>query len=509
MATSRSERPIRRVLVANRGEIAVRIMRACRELGIESVAVYSDPDRSALHVRQADRAYPIGPAAAAESYLRIDKLLAVAKESGADAVHPGYGFLSERAPFAKACLDAGLAFIGPSPEAISAMGDKVEARRLMRKAGVPVVPGSDDALDSDAEVERLASEIGFPVMLKAAGGGGGKGMRLVSAAAELKSGLRAARSEAKSAFGDDRVYVEKAIGRPRHVEVQVLGDTHGHVVHLYERECSIQRRHQKVIEESPSTAIDQKTREEMGRVAVQAAKAVDYVSAGTIEFLVDQDRRFYFLEMNTRIQVEHPITEAVTGVDLVRAQLEIAAGRPLGFRQEDVVQRGWAIECRIYAEDPENNFLPAPGRIDVLRVPSGIGIRDDSGVYEGFEVSTHYDPILSKLVAWGRNRDEAIGRMLRALREYVIVGPVSNVAFHRWALEHPAFRAGDIDTGFIARHFQKGVLAGDTSADLPLIGAALAAVARGGTAAGRNGAAPPSAPRSRWREIARREALRD
>jgi len=509
MATSRSERPLRRVLVANRGEIAVRIMRACRELGIESVAVYSDPDRSALHVRQADRAYPIGPAPAAESYLRIDKLLAVAKESGADAVHPGYGFLSERAPFAKACLDAGLVFIGPSPEAISAMGDKVEARRLMRKAGVPVVPGSDDALDSDAEVERLASEIGFPVMLKAAGGGGGKGMRLVSAAAELKSGLRAARSEAKSAFGDDRVYVEKAIVRPRHVEVQVLGDTHGHVVHLYERECSIQRRHQKVIEESPSTAIDQKTREEMGRVAVHAAKAVDYVSAGTIEFLVDQDRRFYFLEMNTRIQVEHPITEAVTGIDLVRAQLEIAAGRPLGFRQEDVVQRGWAIECRIYAEDPENNFLPAPGRIDVLRVPSGIGIRDDSGVYEGFEVSTHYDPILSKLVAWGRNRDEAIGRMLRALREYVIVGPVSNVAFHRWALEHPAFRAGDIDTGFIARHFQKGVLAGDTTADLPLIGAALAAVARGGTAAGRNGAAPASAPRSRWREIARREALRD
>jgi acetyl-CoA carboxylase, biotin carboxylase subunit len=473
MATSRSERPIRRVLVANRGEIAVRIMRACRELGIESVAVYSEPDRSALHVRQADRAYPIGPAPAMESYLRIDKLLAVAKESAADAVHPGYGFLSERAPFAKACLDAGLVFIGPSPAAISAMGDKVEARRLMRKAGVPVVPGSDDALDSDAEVERLAGEIGFPVMLKAAGGGGGKGMRLVSNPDDLKNALRAARSEAKSAFGDDRVYVEKAIIRPRHVEVQVLGDMHGHVVHLYERECSIQRRHQKVIEESPSTAIDQKTRDEMGRVAVQAAKAVDYVSAGTIEFLVDQDRRFYFLEMNTRIQVEHPITEAVTGVDLVRAQLEIAAGRPLGFRQEDVVQRGWAIECRIYAEDPENNFLPAPGRIDVLRVPSGIGIRDDSGVYEGFEVSTHYDPILSKLVAWGSNRDEAIGRMLRALREYVIVGPVSNVAFHRWALEHPAFRAGDIDTGFIARHFQKGALAGDTTADLPLVGPAV------------------------------------
>jgi acetyl-CoA carboxylase biotin carboxylase subunit len=292
--------------------------------------------------------------------------------------------------------------------------------------------------------------------------------------------------------------------------VQVLGDQHGTVVHLYERECSIQRRHQKVIEESPSTAIDAATREEMGRVAVQAAKAVDYVSAGTIEFLVDQDRCFYFLEMNTRIQVEHPITEAVTGVDLVKAQVEIAAGVPLRFRQEDVVQRGWAIECRIYAEDPENNFLPAPGRIDVLRVPSGIGIRDDSGVYEGFEVSTHYDPILSKLVAWGSSRDEAIDRMLRALREYVIVGPTSNVAFHRWALEHPAFRAGDIDTGFIARHFKPGVLAGDTAADLPLIGATIAALARVGTVEGRNGArAPAAAPRSRWRELGRREALRD
>jgi acetyl-CoA carboxylase biotin carboxylase subunit len=518
MATSRSKAPrsapgaadaplFRRILVANRGEIAVRVMRACRELGIESVAVYSEPDRSALHVRQADHAYPIGPAAASESYLRIDKLVAAAKVSGAQAIHPGYGFLSERAAFAEACREAGIVFIGPSPEAISAMGDKVEARRLMRLAGVPVVPGSDDALASDAEVERLAAETGFPVMLKAAGGGGGKGMRLVGSAAELKSGLRAARSEAKSAFGDDRVYVEKAIVRPRHVEVQVLGDTHGNVVHLYERECSIQRRHQKVIEESPSLAIDQATREEMGRVGVQAAKAVDYVGAGTIEFLVDQDRKFYFLEMNTRIQVEHPITEAVTGVDLVKAQIEIAAGRPLRFRQEDVVQRGWAIECRIYAEDPDNNFLPAPGRIEVLRVPSGIGIRDDSGIYEGFEVSTYYDPILSKLVAWGSTRDEAIGRMLRALREYVIVGPTANVAFHRWALEHPDFRAGDIDTGFIGRHFKPAPPADGVAADLPVIGAALAAVSRSGVAA--NGSRPPEAPRSRWRELARREALRE
>jgi acetyl-CoA carboxylase biotin carboxylase subunit len=362
MATSPSEpseKPLfRRVLVANRGEIAVRVIRALRELGIESVAVYSEPDRTALHVRQADHAYPIGPAASAESYLRTDKILAVAKASGAEAIHPGYGFLSERADFPRACREAGIVFIGPSPEAIAAMGDKVEARRLVTKAGVPVVPGSEEALASDTDVEALARDIGFPVMLKAAGGGGGKGMRLVAQAEDLKNALRAARSEAKSAFGDDRVYVEKAIIRPRHVEVQVFGDAHGNVIHLYERECSIQRRHQKVIEESPSRAIDQKTREEMGRVAVQAARAVHYQGAGTIEFLVDQERRFYFLEMNTRIQVEHAITEAVTGVDLVKMQIEVAAGRPLRLRQEDVVQRGWAIECRIYAEIRRTTSFP-------------------------------------------------------------------------------------------------------------------------------------------------------
>ena len=513
MATSRSDSgraagpPFRRVLVANRGEIAVRVMRACRELGVEAVAVYSEPDRTALHVRQADLAYAIGPAPASESYLRIDKLLAVARESGAEAVHPGYGFLAERAAFARACAEAGVVFIGPSAEAIEAMGDKLEARRRMIAAGVPVVPGSEEPVESDVQVERLAAEFGFPVMLKAAGGGGGKGMRLVGTREELKSALRGARSEARSAFGDDRVYVEKAIVRPRHVEVQVLGDTQGHVVHLYERECSIQRRHQKVIEESPSLAVDQKTREQMGRVAVQAAQAVGYVGAGTVEFLVDPERRFYFLEMNTRIQVEHPITEAVTGVDLVKAQIEIAAGRPLRLRQPDVVQRGWAIECRIYAEDPDNNFLPAPGRIEVLRVPSGIGIRDDSGVYEGFEVSTFYDPMISKLIAWGSNRDEAIDRMLRALAEYTVVGPVANIAFHRWALEHPAFRAGDIDTGFIARHFRPA--APDAAGDLPVIGAAIAAVSRLDGAASRPGAAPPGLAPSRWRTLARREALRE
>jgi acetyl-CoA carboxylase biotin carboxylase subunit len=500
---------IRRVLIANRGEIAVRVIRACRELGIESVAVYSDPDRTALHTRLADHAFHIGPAAAAESYLQIPKLLDVAKRAGADAVHPGYGFLSERAPFARAVREAGLTFVGPSPEAIEAMGDKVEARRRMIAAKVPVVPGSEHPIESDAEVEKLVREIGFPVMLKAAGGGGGKGMRLVHDQAGLASGLRSARSEAKSAFGDDRVYVEKAIIRPRHIEVQVLGDTHGNVIHLYERECSIQRRHQKVIEESPSLAIDQKTREAMGAVAVQAAKAVDYVGAGTIEFLVDQQRNFYFLEMNTRIQVEHPITEMVTGVDLVRAQLEIAAGKPLPVKQKDVVQRGWAVECRIYAEDPENNFLPAPGRIEVLQVPTGLGVRDDSGVYEGFEVSTFYDPILSKLVAWGATREEATQRMLRALHEYVVVGPTVNVAFHRWALRHPRFVAGDIDTGFIDKEFKPEMLRPEGGGDVALIGAAIAATER---ARSRNGggavAGVPSGSRSHWLEVGRREALR-
>ncbi|HYV56609.1 MAG TPA: acetyl-CoA carboxylase biotin carboxylase subunit [Candidatus Nitrosopolaris sp.] len=511
MATSRSERParplFRRVLIANRGEIAVRVIRACRELGIESVAVFSEPDRTALHVRQADHAYPIGPAAPTESYLSIDKLLGVAKAAGAEAVHPGYGFLAERTAFAEACRSAGLVLIGPTPEAMAAMGDKLEARRIMSRAGVPVVPGTEEPVSSESEVTRLAGEIGFPVLLKAAGGGGGKGMRLVERPGDLAGALRSARSEAKSSFGDDRVYIERAILQPRHVEVQVLGDSQGHIIHLYERECSIQRRHQKVIEESPSLAIDQTTREAMGEVAVKAARTVNYTGAGTIEFLVDPARKFYFLEMNTRIQVEHPITEAVTGVDLVKAQIEVAAGLPLGYRQEDIVQRGWAIECRVYAEDPENHFLPAPGKIEVLRVPSGIGIRDDSGVYEGFEVSTNYDPLLSKLVAWGSNRNEAIERMLRALREYTVVGPTTNLAFHRWALEHPAFRAGEIDTGFIARHFRPGAPPDGLAADLPLIGAALAAVSR--TRQAPNGAGVAAAPGSRWRELARREALRE
>jgi acetyl-CoA carboxylase biotin carboxylase subunit len=443
----------KRILIANRGEIAVRVIRACRELGIETVAVYSTADRAALHVQYADYAYLIGPPPSAESYLAIPKIIEVAKKSGAEAIHPGYGFLSERAAFARACQEAGIVFIGPSPEAIEKMGDKVTARTIMQQAGVPVVPGTD-VLGSEEEVLKAAERIGFPVMFKASAGGGGKGMRLVHSRDEVISALRGVRSEARSSFGDDRMYMEKFVEKPRHVEVQVLGDSYGHIIHLYERECSLQRRHQKVIEESPSTAINSTVREKMGQVAVEAARAVNYVGAGTVEFLVDAQQNFYFLEMNTRIQVEHPITELVTGIDLVKAQIEIAAGERLALRQKDVQQRGWAIECRIYAEDPARDFFPCPGKIEILRVPSGPGIRDDSGVYEGWEVPIYYDPLISKLCAYGRTRDEAIQRMLRALQEYTIEGITTNIPFHRWALQHPRFLAGDIDTGFIPQEFR-------------------------------------------------------
>lgn len=442
----------RRVLIANRGEIAVRIVRACRELGVETVAVYSDADRSALHVQYADHAYPIGPPPSSESYLVMEKILDVAAKSGADAIHPGYGFLSERALFARACNEAGVTFIGPPPDAIEKMGDKVTARAIMQAAGVPVVPGTD-VLGNEGEVVAAAEKIGFPVMFKASAGGGGKGMRLVDDPADVVSALRGVRSEAKSSFGDDRMYMEKFVETPRHVEVQVLGDTDGHIIHLYERECSLQRRHQKVIEESPSTAINQEVREQMGSVAVEAARAVDYIGAGTVEFLVDAHQNFYFLEMNTRIQVEHPITELVTGVDLVKAQIEIADGQPLALRQQDIQQRGWAIECRIYAEDPARDFFPSPGKIQILRAPGGYGIRDDSGVYEGWDVPIHYDPMISKLCTYGRTRDEAIQRMLRALQEYTVEGIITNIPFHRWALTHPRFISGDIDTGFIPQEF--------------------------------------------------------
>jgi len=444
-----SATPFRKVLVANRGEIAVRVVRACREMGILSVAVFSEADRGALHVRLADEARAIGPAPSRESYLRVDRVLEAARASGAEAIHPGYGFLAESPSFARACEEAGVVFIGPRSETIALMGEKTSARREAVAAGVPVVPGTLETVNED-EVAPEAERIGYPVMLKAAAGGGGKGLRLVASPAELLPALARARSEAAGAFGDDRVYVEKAIVRPRHVEIQVLGDQHGNAVHLFERECSIQRRHQKVIEESPSPLLDPELRQRMGALAVALVRRTGYVNAGTLEFLVGEDREPYFLEMNTRLQVEHPVTEMVTGLDLVKLQIRIALGEPLPFRQEDLSQRGHAIECRVYAEDPDAGFLPSPGRITALRVPGGPGVRDDSGVVEGGEVPIHYDPLVSKLVVWAESREEALQRMRRAVSEYRVVGIKTTLPFFERVLEHPAFVAGDFDTSFVS-----------------------------------------------------------
>ena len=446
-----SPRKFKKILIANRGEIAVRVMRSCRELGISTVAVYSEVDRAALHVRYADEAYPIGPAPSRESYLKMETIIEVAKRSGAEAIHPGYGFLSENAAFAKACKDAGIVFIGPPEEAITAMGEKTSARRVAVAAGVPVVPGALHPLVDTTAILEEARRIGFPLMLKAAAGGGGKGLRLVHKAEDLEASVLRARSEAKSAFNDDSLYIERAILKPRHIEIQVLADTHGHAVHLFERECSIQRRHQKIIEESPSPFVTPGLRERMGALAVALVKKVGYVNAGTLEFLVDENREPYFLEMNTRLQVEHPITEMVTGIDLVKMQIHIAEGGVLPFAQKDLAQRGHAIECRVCAEDPDANFIPNPGKIETLRVPGGPGVRDDSGVYEGVEVPMFYDPLISKLVVHAETREAAIGRMLRAVSEYKITGIKTTLPFFDRALRHPKFIEGDYDTGFIAR----------------------------------------------------------
>jgi acetyl-CoA carboxylase biotin carboxylase subunit len=449
-------RRLRKILIANRGEIACRIARACRERDIAVVAVFSEADRDALHVRMADEAVAIGPAPAKDSYLRTEKILEAARLTGAEAIHPGYGFLSENAGFAQACADAGLVFIGPPPSAITAMGGKTSARALMQAAGVPVVPGENGpggkGLATLEEARAAANRIGYPVMLKAAAGGGGRGMRLVDSDEKLEAALSGARREAKGAFADDTVYLEKAIVRARHIEMQVFGDQQGNVVHLFERDCSVQRRNQKVIEESPSPALDEATRARMGEMAVKAARSVGYVGAGTIEMLYDQaTKHFYFLEMNTRLQVEHPVTELVTGVDLVRWQIAVAEGEPLPLRQEQIARRGAAIECRVYAEDAVK-FLPSPGTITSLRVPSGPGVRDDSGVTAGSVISVYYDPMISKLCTWGADRPAAIERMRRALDEYQVGGIRTNLAFHRLVLRHPAFLAGDYDTGFIDRH---------------------------------------------------------
>jgi acetyl-CoA carboxylase, biotin carboxylase subunit len=443
-------RTFRKVLVANRGEIAVRVMRTLREMGIVSVAVYSDADRAALHVRSADEAYPIGPAPAGESYLRVDKIIDTAKKNGCDGIHPGYGFLSENPALPEACERAGIAFIGPPASAMRAMGSKTAARDKMSAAGVPIVPGA--RCETTDEAVAAAKKIGFPVMLKAASGGGGKGMRLVSSAEEMASAWERARSEAKKFFGDDTVYLEKAILRPRHVEIQVLGDREGNLVHVFERDCSIQRRNQKVVEETPSPAASRELVARMGAIAVQGAKSVGYFSAGTFEFLLAEDGSFYFLEMNTRLQVEHPVTELVTGLDLVREMVRVAQGETLGFAQGDLSARGAAIECRVYAEDPSTGFLPSPGVIHTLVVPSGPGVRDDGGAYPGCTISSFYDPLISKLSVWAPTRERAVARMRRALSEYVVTGIRTNLAFHEKLFAHPEFAAGRYDTGFIERY---------------------------------------------------------
>lgn len=446
----------KKVLVANRGEIAVRILRACRELGIQTVAVYSDADRQALHVRYADEAYRLGPAPSRESYLRGDKIIEIARQCGAGAIHPGYGFLAERADFAHNCLEAGLAFIGPKPSAIAAMGDKAVARNTVSAAGIPVVPGTEgEGSLQDEELLRLAPQIGFPLLIKATAGGGGKGMREVHSLEEMPALLHAARREAEASFGDGNVYLEKLVEGARHIEIQILADMHGAVIHLGERECSLQRRHQKLLEESPSPFVgdDDALRQRMGLVAVRAAQAVEYVNAGTIEFLVDKDKDFYFLEMNTRLQVEHPVTEMVTGVDIVKEQIRVARGRQLRYAQEDIHLNGWAIECRVNAEDPYNAFLPSTGRITHSLIPTGPGVRVDTGVYPGFEVSPYYDALISKLIVWGETRAEAILRMRRSLEEYKIAGVRTNIPFHQNLMDSTRFLGGQFDTRFVEERF--------------------------------------------------------
>ncbi len=466
-----------KILIANRGEIACRVIRACREMKIATVAVYSDVDKDAMHVRLADEAFHIGPPPSNESYLRWEKIIDVALKNGVEAIHPGYGFLSENADFVREVTKAGITFIGPPPEVMEGMGGKMSARKIAIEAGVPVVPGTTEPLTSFEDAQETAAKFGYPVMLKASAGGGGKGMRLVLDESELKSALENSQSEALASFGDDAVYIEKAVVRPRHIEIQVFSDKHGNHVHLGERECSIQRRHQKVIEEAPSPINSAELRAEMGACAVKVAAAVGYVGAGTVEFLVsDLDRSFYFLEMNTRLQVEHPVTELVTGIDLVREQIRVAWGEKLSFTQDDVVLKGHAIECRVYAEDPDNNFLPSPGTITRLRLPQGPGVRDDGGVYEGSEVSIYYDPMISKFAVWGKDRAEAIDRMRRALMEYEVGGIKTTLPFFRQVMDDQEFNGGKLDTGFISgfNERRRNAEPDETTRDMAIIAAALA-----------------------------------
>ncbi|HKO15088.1 MAG TPA: acetyl-CoA carboxylase biotin carboxylase subunit [Gemmatimonadaceae bacterium] len=503
-----------RVLVANRGEIALRIVRACHELGVEAVAVYSEADEHAPHVREADVAVPIGAAPSAESYLAGERIIEAARRARAEAIHPGYGFLSERESFARAVREAGLVFIGPPAEAIAAMGNKTAARQLVIAAGVPVVPGTTEAVRDASEAQAAAEQFGYPVLLKAAAGGGGKGMRVVREAGELASALESARREARNAFGDDAVYVEKYIVGPRHVEIQVLGDQHGTMLSLNERECSIQRRHQKMIEEAPSVAVTPELRARMGATAVRAAQAAGYVNAGTCEFLLDGDGNFYFLEMNTRLQVEHPVTELVTGLDLVQWQLRIAAGERLPFAQSDIVPRGWSMECRITSEDPANGFLPSTGRITYLHLPSGPGVRWDGGIEVGSEVSLFYDPLLAKLIVWAPTRELAVERMHRALMELTVEGVETSRDFHLRVMEDEEFRRGAIEIQWLERRLESLINIkppAHTARTAALVAALIADRDRQSgkrSAPAAASAQPPASSQDAWTRIARLEALR-
>ncbi|MDU0370139.1 acetyl-CoA carboxylase biotin carboxylase subunit [Hymenobacter endophyticus] len=444
---------ITKLLVANRGEIALRVLRSAKEMGLQTVAIYSEADRNALHVRYADEAVCVGPPASKDSYLRGDKILEVCRQLGVDAIHPGYGFLSENAEFARMVTEAGLIFVGPSPEAMNVMGDKLSAKQAVKAYDIPLVPGTDEAISDVEEAKRIAATVGFPILIKASAGGGGKGMRIVNSAEDFEEQMQLAINEATSAFGDGSVFIEKFVTGPRHIEIQVLGDEHGNIVHLFERECSIQRRHQKVIEEAPSAVLTPELRAEMGRCAVDVARACNYTGAGTVEFLLDDQRNFYFLEMNTRLQVEHPVTEQITGLDLVKEQIKVAQGLPLAFRQEDLSITGHALELRVYAEDPQNNFLPDIGTLTTYVRPQGPGVRVDDGFEQGMEIPIYYDPMIAKLVTFGATREEAIARMLRAIDEYHITGIETTLGFGRYVLQHPAFVSGNFDTNFIKDHF--------------------------------------------------------
>jgi acetyl-CoA carboxylase biotin carboxylase subunit len=497
----------KKILIANRGEIAVRILRACRELGIRAVSVYSDVDRPSLHVRLADEAYGIGPAPARESYLRIDKLMDVARRAGCDALHPGYGFLAENPALPRACTDAGITFIGPSAEAMEALGSKTAARQMAVRSQVPVVPGANAPIENSEDARALARDMGYPVLLKAISGGGGKGMRLVLSDAEFSSCWRDASSEAANAFGDGRLYLEQYLDRPRHVEIQILADAHGRAVSLGERECSVQRRHQKVIEEAPSPIVTPELRKKMGDAAVRLARAGSYTNAGTVEFLVDAHNHFYFIEVNTRLQVEHPVTEQVTGLDLVKLQIAIAAGHRLPFAWESITPRGHAIELRLYAEDSENNFFPSPGKIVSRRTPGGPGIRLDEGVYSGWTVPVDYDPLLGKLIAWGNSREEAVARLRRALDEYVVTGIKTNTALFRRILAEPEFLRGEIHTKWLDELLRRPASVGGPSG-CPA-GETAAAIAAALWSAENSSREPASgsAPASQWKAEARRERL--